>query len=134
LKYFDDRYSWMKDRDAQGVFIKDGWIENFNESFPDFAGKRFAFYWTIRDLINLEFVREKPDNSYNFERLLGRAPDAESASARWQQKAVRKEDLRSRNLIALMDLEITDFGKAFLEFITDPIQSSSKASNSIAEP
>jgi hypothetical protein len=102
-----------------------GWIDNFDEYFPEFAGKRYAFYCTIQDLINLALLREKPDDSYRLEKLLPRQPWVKSASEEREERAAYKEDLKLRNIIDISDIEMTELGKGFREFITNPIESNS---------
>jgi hypothetical protein len=120
LSYFNDNFRWSEERNAPGYHIEDGWITNFDEAFPDFKGNRFVFYAIIQDLINLTLLREKPDDSYRIDRLLPSAPGAEPSSVKRERRAAYKEDLKRRNLIDIFNTEITELGKAFLQFISDP--------------
>jgi hypothetical protein len=120
LSYFDHSFKWREARDADGVHMEDGWITNFDEAFPDFKGKRYVFYAVIQDLLNLALLREKPDDSYRLDRLLPPMPGAEPSSVKRERMAAYREDLKRRNLIDIMDIEVTQLGEAFLHFISDP--------------
>lgn len=120
LSYFENPHRWMEARDTPTIHIEGGWIVNFDEAFTDFKGNRLAFYWTIQDLINLGLLREKPDDSYRIESLLPPAPGAEPSNVKRERRAAYKEDMKRRNLVDIGDVEVTELGKAFLHFISNP--------------
>lgn len=132
LKYFDNKFAWTEERNAEGVHIVDGWIENFDESFPDFKGKRYAFYWTVQDLINLALVKERPDDIHNTSQPLKFRYDndketyvsitrEEEIQRKMMEKVLRESNLKSRNLIDIWGVELTTLGKAFIDFIASPV-------------
>lgn len=124
LDYFNDKFGWSEKRNSPGFTMEGGWITNFDEAFPDFKGKRTAFYWTILDLINLALLREKPDDSYRIARILPPAPGAKSSIEKREDRAAYREDLKKRNLIDIFEIEVTELGKAFLGFIfSRPLES-----------
>lgn len=118
LDYFNDRFGWSEKRNSPGLFMEGGWITNFDEAFPDFKGRRDAFYWTIQDLINLGLLREKPDDSYRIDRMLPPAFGAKSSTEKREESAAYREHLKERNLIDIFEIKVTGPGKAFLEFIS----------------
>ncbi len=122
LKYFDNPFEWMKERNAEGMYMKDGWIENFDEAFPDFKGNRYALYWTVEDLSNVGLLREKVDSYYTTHQLLPSQPFGESAEEQLERKLIYQEKLRARNLIDITDIEITMLGQSFLQFISNPVE------------
>jgi hypothetical protein len=122
LSYFNDHFRWMEARDTPGAHIENGWITNFDEAIPDFKGRRFHFYAVIQDLINLGLLREKPDDSYRTESMLGPGFGDESPSEKRERRGAYKEDLKSRNLINIWEIEVTVLGKAFLDYISNPQQ------------
>lgn len=120
LSYFQDMGGWVQSRGAEGAHVEDGCVVNFDEAFPEFKGKRFVFYTIIQDLLNLGLLREKPDDSYRLDGLLGQAFGAEPSDVRREWAAARREDMKRRNLIDFGNLEVTGLGRAFLDYISDP--------------
>lgn len=124
LDYFNDEFGWSEKRNSPGLYMEGGWITNFDEVFPDFKGRRSAFYWTVQDLINLGLIREKPDDSYRIDSVLPPAFGAKSSIEKREESAAYREDLKRRNLIDIFEIEVTGLGKAFLEFISSrPLES-----------
>jgi hypothetical protein len=122
LSYVRDEGRWMESRGADGAHVEDGWVVNFDEAFPEFKGKRFVFYAVIQDLLNLGLLREKPDESYRLDSLLGSAYGAEPSDVKRERAAARREDMKRRNLIEFWNLEVTGLGKAFLNYLSDPLK------------
>jgi hypothetical protein len=82
--------------------------------------RRRSFYAVIQDLLNLGLLREKPDDSYGLDSLLGSAYGAEASDGKRERAAARREDMKRRNLIEIMNIEVTQLAEAFLDYTSDP--------------